>query len=204
MRPQRGTEPGVEHVLFLHEAVPDESGCQIVGVVTQADVQQGRGAAADPRTRDVFLGFHLEGVHRPARTSGSRVSCSTYDCNRWAGRMCAYQIGNLVAPPQLPADRPIAFFAQPIEIALGVAIGNDRHAAVAAPRPWPTAASSLHPHEPLVGQIRLDRRLAAIGVGQVDLAVFDCPRAAQRLPDPRRRARARRGRSVPGTGRRCR
>ena len=31
----------------------------------------------------------------------------------------------------------------------------------------------VHPDEPLVGQVGFDRRLAAIGVGQVDFAILD-------------------------------
>src|SRR5437016_4450223 len=38
--------------------------------------------------------------------------------------------GNAVAPPQLPADAPVAFLAQPIEVCLRVTGGEDFRAAV--------------------------------------------------------------------------
>ena len=80
-----------------------------------------------------------------------------------------------MAPPQLPADRPIALFAEPIEIAFGIARGNDLHPAVGH-GVHRRLGQILHPHEPLIGQVRLDRRLRAVGMGQLDLAIFDLRR----------------------------
>ena len=58
--------------------------------------------------------------------------------------------GNLVAPPQLTTDGPVAFFAQPIEIALGIALGQDFN--LASSDSVHRALSQLfHPHKPLVG-----------------------------------------------------
>ena len=98
---------------------------------------------------------------------------------------------NSMSPPKLPADRPVAFFAEPIEIAFGVAIGHDLHAAAGdgVHRRISAASSLVHLHEPLVGQVRLDRRFAAVGVGEVDFAVFDFGRRGRPLPCRRRRPR---------------
>ena len=79
---------------------------------------------------------------------------------------------NLVPPPQLPADGPIAFLAQPVEVALGVAFREDLDAAVRDGLHG-RLGQPVHLDEPLVGQVRLDRRLAAIRVRQIDQPVLD-------------------------------
>src|SRR5687767_13931699 len=118
-------------------------------------------------------------------------------------------------PPKLPADRPIAFFAEPIEVAFGIAGRHDVHMTAAhsgqlAPRvadcglqswprltasesrivhsrsewttlvrtthgihrhlsqAWPAVGKVAHLHKPLVRQVRLDRRLAAVAMRQID------------------------------------
>ena len=38
---------------------------------------------------------------------------------------------NLVTPPELARDWPVAFFAKPIEVALGIALGRDFDPAIA-------------------------------------------------------------------------
>jgi len=79
--------------------------------------------------------------------------------------------GNLVAPPELPADGPVALLAQPVQITLGVTRGNDLHAGVGH-GVHGRLGKIVHLDKPLVGQERLDGRLRAVGVCQVDLAIF--------------------------------
>jgi hypothetical protein len=45
------------------------------------------------------------------------------------GAVAHVQIGMRWPPPELPADAPVALLAQPVEVALGVALGVDPHAA---------------------------------------------------------------------------
>ena len=96
---------------------------------------------------------------------------------RLGGRL-AVPDRNLVSPPKLPADRPVALLAQPIDIALGVALGNDPDAAV-GDRVHGRLRQPLHLDEPLIGQQRLDGRLRAVAVGQVDLAILDLHQQAE-------------------------
>ena len=97
-----------------------------------------------------------------------------------------------MSPPQLPADRPIALLAEPIEIALRVALGQDLHAAVGH-GVHRRLREVVHLHEPLIGQVRLDRRLASgpnAAARSRGLRIFRIEQA-QRLPDrppPRSRA----------------
>ena len=83
-----------------------------------------------------------------------------------------------MTPPQLPADAPVALFAQPIEIGFGITLGEEADL---------TGCDGIHGHlcqaglalvavphanEPLIGQIRLDRGFAAVAVLELDVAVF--------------------------------
>ena len=108
-----------------------------------------------------------------------------------------------MAPPQLPAHRPIALFAEPIEIALRIALGHDLHAAVGHGI-HRRLGQMLHPHEPLIGQIGLDRRLRAVGMGQIDFAVFDLVDQAQRFQIGHDALPGLDDRTGPCTARRCR
>ena len=73
-------------------------------------------------------------------------------------------------PPELAADAPVALFAQPVEVALGIACRMNVDAARShrvhrlLGKTGRSVGLVRHPHEPLVRQIRLDRRLAAIRV----------------------------------------
>ena len=78
---------------------------------------------------------------------------------------------NPVPPPELPADAPVALFAEPVEISLGVARGEELDAAIVHGI-HRRLGQVVHLHEPLVRQVRLDGRLAAVAVGQVDVAIF--------------------------------
>ena len=77
-----------------------------------------------------------------------------------------------MAPPQLSTDWPIAFFAQPIEIALRITLWQDFD--LASGDGIHGALSQLfHLDEPLISQERFYRCLAAIAVGEFDFAIFD-------------------------------
>src|SRR5579871_1098534 len=90
--------------------------------------------------------------------------------------------GDAMPPPELPADAPIPLLAEPIEVALGITLGMNLHPAGCdgihrdlsqARLATPVVA---HPDEPLVRQVRLDRRLAPIGVvdpGRVGLDLLE-------------------------------
>ena len=75
-------------------------------------------------------------------------------------------------PPELPADGPIAFFTKPIDIALGVTFGNDFEPAVGHSIDS-RLCQFVHLDKPLVHQKRLDGRLRAVAVGQINFAVLD-------------------------------
>src|SRR5208337_1641086 len=78
-----------------------------------------------------------------------------------------------VPPPELAANAPVAFFAQPVEVALGVTIGVDLDPARAdgIHRLLGEAGRAVvvaHADEPLVREVRLDRGLAAVRVIETD------------------------------------
>ena len=156
--PQRRAEPGVEHVGILHQLVPGHGVFRQVFVARADEPLVVLGVAAPG---DVFASGE-----RPAQVvlaGGRRVPDR-----------------NAVPPPELAADRPVALFREPVEIAAGKARGRDADAAV-ADRVHGHLREPFHAHEPLVGQVGLDGRLRAVGVGQLDFAVLDFFEQAQRV-----------------------
>ena len=79
---------------------------------------------------------------------------------------------DLVAPPELARDAPRLDVLEPVEIDLGVALGQDLRLAVA--HGIERGAHDLRGvDEPLVGQHRLDHNLGAIAEGLHDRLVLD-------------------------------
>ena len=102
-------------------------------------------------------------------------------------------------PPELAADAPVAFFAQPVEIALGVAIRVNGHASRGdgvhglLSESGRLARVFAHTHEPLIRQVGFDRRLAAVGVietHEVRVDPFEQVECLQVLDDPLAHAQA--------------
>ena len=88
--------------------------------------------------------------------------------------------GDAVAPPELAADRPVAFLAEPVEVALGIPLRPDPHGA-ARHGVERGLGEFGHADEPLVGEVGLDRRLRAVGVGQLDEPVLHLQELARGL-----------------------
>ena len=156
--PERRAEPGVEDVFVTPQGVPGPQGlgAQVVLGADQPAPVLGIALPGD-------VGLVGEGRLQIGLGAGGAVPD-----------------GNLVAPPQLPADAPVALFPQPVEVGLGIARGEELD---------PTLADHLqcllgqgvHAHEPLVGEVRLDGGLAAVAVRQRNLAVFDPHQVPQPL-----------------------
>ena len=96
-------------------------------------------------------------------------------------------------PPELAADAPVALFTQPVEVALGIARRMDVDAARShgVHRLLGETGRSVglvrHSHEPLVRQVRLDRRLAAIRMveaNEIGLDPLEKPAGLQVCHDP--------------------
>ena len=68
---------------------------------------------------------------------------------------------NPVSPPQLPRDVPIADVVHPVLERRAPAVGHDRELGLRVTRHH-RLGERLHPHEPLIGQARLDDGVAAI------------------------------------------
>ena len=83
-------------------------------------------------------------------------------------------------PPQLPADTPVAFLTEPVEICLGITLREEANSAIfnGVNR---VLRKGVHLHKPLVTQKRLNRRLAAVAVLHRDDAVFDLFEMSQRI-----------------------
>ena len=150
MGPQRGAEPRVQHVLFLAEFVAGD------GVFGQVFV-----SGADEKLLALL-------VPVPGHVVASGESALEFlFADR--GRI---PDGNPVPPPELAADRPVPFLAQPGQVAAGVPLRDDFHPAVGY-GVHRRLGQLVHPHEPLVGQSRLDGGFGPVGMGQVDHPLFD-------------------------------
>src|SRR5258707_11805434 len=66
-----------------------------------------------------------------------------------------------VSPPKLAANRPVAFFAEPVKVAFGVALRHEFHAAV-DDGVHCRLRQLVHLHEPLVNTARLNWFLAPV------------------------------------------
>ncbi len=106
MRPQGRAEPGIEHVGVLNQGM---AWPQLVAA------QVGLGAD-EPAARLRLPPGHVGAAAEGAFEILLRASSAVPD-------------GNPMSPPELAADAPVALLAQPVEIALGVALGVNRNAA---------------------------------------------------------------------------
>src|ERR1019366_5836485 len=78
---------------------------------------------------------------------------------------------NAMAPPQLARDAPIVNVAHPLEISLGVILGNELDLPV-FDRFDGAIGERLNLHEPLRREPRLDDGLAAIALAQRDNVIL--------------------------------
>ena len=170
MWPERGTEPSVQYILFARVPKLLETGFGFPVSFVDANVQPcvnrilvrwvklrvDLDLARQRACRDVGVFFQFI-----RETIVLRLVLARFGPD-----------GNLVAPPKLTTDRPIAFLGQPVNVALRVARWNDLDSAVGHCI-HRRLGKLVHFHEPLIGQVRFDRRLAAIRMGQVDHPIFD-------------------------------
>ena len=148
VRPERRGEPGVERVGIADERFSIDGICA-KRLVRRADM---------PAAAAVGLPRHgLPACERHLKI-GIRHALDVPDRNP-------------VAPPELPAHRPVAFFTKPVEIALGVAVGHDANLSL-RDGIQRRLRDLAHADEPLIGQERLDRCLRPVGVGEVDDAIL--------------------------------
>ncbi len=158
MRPQRRAEPGIQNILLADEAFAGQAFLCRGVLGPQANVQQIGRFKVDRQFAILRVGCGSHPV-------GSLLAL--------AGRLKAFRPDRyLMAPPQLATYRPVAFFAQPIQVALGVTLGDNLDLA-ASDRIHSALCERVHFDEPLIGQVRLDRSLTAIAMSQIDLARFD-------------------------------
>ena len=108
VRPQGGAEPGVEHVGILFQRVLRPQG-------VRRQVVQGA---------DQPLAVFLVAAARPRRCGRRTLASSSASGQRDVPDR------NAMAPPQLPADAPVALLAEPVEIRLGIALREELHPAV--------------------------------------------------------------------------
>ena len=158
MRPEGRTEPGIEHVLLADELVS----------------RHGRFVQVLLLGADQPLAVLLVAMPDHVVAAGKRI------LQIGLARRLAVPYRNLMSPPKLPADRPVALLAEPIEIALRIPFRHDLHSAVAH-GVHGRLGQMIHFHEPLVGQERFDRRLRAVAMGQLDLAILGLRQEPQLL-----------------------
>ena len=103
MRPEGGTEPGVEHV-----------GCSRCNRVA---------GQRHPRRRSSSWRRCSHCRMRLVALPGHVVAAGKRPLKVRLGGGFAVPDRNLMSPPKLPADGPVALFAEPVEIALGIALG---------------------------------------------------------------------------------
>ncbi len=80
--------------------------------------------------------------------------------------------GNLVTPPQLAADAPVADVAHPLEVGLRPVLGHEADAP-GLHRLDGGSGQRFDPHVPLVGEQRLEDRAAAIAARHHQLVLVD-------------------------------
>ena len=161
-RPQRGGEPGVEHVLVADQerraALRIER--HVVGLHRRDRL--GLGVIGERARHRLVLGLGDE--HLAVRPVPG---------------------GNLVAPPQLPRDAPGLDVLHPLEIGLLPVLRHEHGAAVAHRRDR-RARQRLGVDVPLVGKERLDHRAGAVAVRhhvRVRLDLVDEARRFEALDD---------------------
>ena len=205
VRPQRAGEPGVQHVLVLLEVerrqvvFPDV----LRIVVTEADVDLRLAGVARLRDREgaPFLARRGRGVPYLHRRVGE-VLQTRGQIERPLQVAAGAPHGpdrDLVAPPELPADVPVALLRQPVEVGARVAVvreegelapgrrppvagygvdrrlrqtGDDRFVGGAAAG-GDAAGHVAHAQVPLPRQVRLDRRAGAVRVADLDPVRLD-------------------------------
>ena len=196
--PEGGGEPGVEDVGVLREAVVGlEAALEVVvalvdagqdaelggaelGVVLDLECDAGLGG----QVVEDGAGDLVEEAARSWRTSWMAVSSTggLFGLRRGPEAVAVGIVEregsapdrDAVAPPELAADAPVALLGEPVDVALGVAVGVDLEA------PGGDGVDGLlgeaggavgvvaHADEPLVGEVGLDGGLGAVGVLEGD------------------------------------
>ena len=117
--------------------------------------------------------------HRAAAAGAGREIGATH-CGAPAPVVLAVPHRDTVAPPELARDAPVADSLQPALVVVAPALGDELDGAVAVPGQC-RAGQRLHPHEPLVGEPRLDHGAAAVAVAHGVAMVLHLLQQAQRL-----------------------
>ena len=105
VRPQRGAEPGVEHVGVLRRS-------RVLRAPAHRRPGRPRAAAHERSCRSFCL------RRSRSRRTSSRVRRTSRLADSGSRRHACVPDRNPVAPPQLPADAPVAFLAEPVEVGL--------------------------------------------------------------------------------------
>ena len=211
VRPQRRTEPRVEHVgiEFEPSALQHRARRRIGAFVAEADLRfdglrsicllQARDRVGDRQARAI-------GQHDPRGDVVARELALQHrrEHQQMLRRQFAAPHRDAMAPPELTADAPVALLREPLVIHLAVAVlvrvEHDLRALRAigergqrarrrverrlrealalellarAAAHHDAAVDIGHAHEPLLAEPRLDDRLAAVAVVDLDRAVFD-------------------------------
>ena len=213
VRPQRAGEPGVQHVGVLLEAEVGQLRRQLALRlrVAQAEVDLHLGGRARRGPRDGARLVHREGAALPADRVGDRaelhghvlaVADALGQVERLpqpGARAARGPDRDLVPPPELSADVPVALLAQPVQVGARVAVVReegerapgrrppiaghrvDRHLRqardgrlVGGAAPHGDAAGHVaHAQVPLPRQVRLDGGAGAVGVADLDPVRLD-------------------------------
>ena len=217
--PERGAEPGVEHVGVAGQAELLE-GCGVDRVVVFAaeahleleGPELGLGLGQGQPFGDRVLGpvVVADPGLEPLAGAGVGSPGEGHGCSAHGLELLGLEAlpphGDPVAPPQLARDAPVPLLGQPggVGPAVAIRVGVEVHLQPA--RRAPLAVGGVygclrqawglegligalaaghpplhvaHPHEPLLAEVGLDRRLGAVRVTDLDLAVLNLGQEAQ-------------------------
>ena len=77
-----------------------------------------------------------------------------------------------MSPPKLARDRPVTFLTQPREVAFGITFGNNLYF-FRFDNVHGRLGQRVHFDEPLIGEVRFDRRAGAIRDRHLNFTILD-------------------------------
>ncbi len=193
--PQGRGEPGVEHIDVTLVAQPLQQRQPLIVVGQQADVDAAGGVGWQRERRRGRSVLH----QRALSSDGHLLEPHQRGLTHYRRQLGQVELAegelpgpdrDAVAPPELPADGPVALLTQPVEVGLGVALGMHRDAAVEhgvhgrlhqagagvllgrAAAHGHAALHVAHADIPLVREVGLHRGLAPIAVADLHLAIL--------------------------------
>jgi len=148
-------DPEEDDVGARHQVVRRVVRPQVLGLLGPAQRRERPEPGGEPRIEHVP-------VRRELRRAAGRAGLDAFPRQHLVP-LGAVEDRDRVPPPELPRDAPVADVLEPVEVRLLPALGDETDLARAR-RLHGRPRQLLHPHEPLLGEERLDDRVAAVAL----------------------------------------